>query len=106
MGSIPQEARKRVAIALALATNPGLLLLDEPAAGINHEETGGLTDLIRKVVESGVTVCLVEHKMRMVMSLSDRHCRNRKKDEVPPGRGPLEEISNSLSQETNLLAVE
>ncbi len=72
VGSIPQEARKRVAIALALVTEPRLLLLDEPAAGINHEETGGLTDLIRKVVESGVAVCLVEHKMRMVMDLSDR----------------------------------
>ena len=42
------------------------------AAGINHEETGGLTELIRKVVESGIAVCLVEHKMRMVMDLSDR----------------------------------
>ena len=72
VGSIPQEARKRVAIALALATEPRLLLLDEPAAGINPQETSGIASLIRKVVESGVTVCLVEHKMRMVMNLSDR----------------------------------
>ena len=72
VGSIPQEARKRVAIALALVAEPRLLLLDEPAAGINEEETSGLTSLIRKVVESGVAVCLVEHKMRMVMDLSDR----------------------------------
>lgn len=70
--SISQEARKRVALALALATEPRLLLLDEPAAGINPEETRSITALIRKVVESGVTVCLVEHKMRMVMRLSDR----------------------------------
>jgi len=72
VGSIPQEARKRVAIALALVAEPQLLLLDEPAAGINEEETSGLTALIRKVVESGIAVCLVEHKMRMVMDLSDR----------------------------------
>jgi len=67
-----QEARKRVAIALALATEPRVLLLDEPAAGINPHETEGLTALIRRVaVERGVTVCLVEHKMRMIMDLSD-----------------------------------
>ena len=72
VGNIPQEARKRVAIALALVTGPRLLLLDEPAAGINMEETKGITALIQRVVESGVTVCLVEHKMRMVMSISDR----------------------------------
>lgn len=71
VGSISQEARKRVAIALALVTEPKLLLLDEPAAGINPHETEGITDLIRAVVGSGVTVCLVEHKMRMVMDLSD-----------------------------------
>jgi len=71
VGSISQEARKRVAIALALVTEPKLLLLDEPAAGINPHETEGLTTLIRAVVDSGVTVCLVEHKMRMVMDLSD-----------------------------------
>ena len=71
VANISQEARKRVAIALALATGPRLLLLDEPAAGINPHETDGLSTLIRSVVERGVTVCLVEHKMRMVMGLSD-----------------------------------
>jgi branched-chain amino acid transport system ATP-binding protein len=71
VANISQEARKRVAIALALATEPRLLLLDEPAAGINPHETEGLSALIRSVVERGVTVCLVEHKMRMVMDLSD-----------------------------------
>ncbi len=71
VANISQEARKRVAIALALATEPRLLLLDEPAAGINPHETDGLSRLIRSVVERGVTVCLVEHKMRMVMDLSD-----------------------------------
>ncbi len=72
VANISQEARKRVAIALALATEPRVLLLDEPAAGINPHETEGLTALIRAVAtERGVTVCLVEHKMRMVMDLSD-----------------------------------
>ena len=71
VANISQEAGKRVAIALALATEPRLLLLDEPAAGINPHETEGLSALIRSVVERGVTVCLVEHKMRMVMDLSD-----------------------------------
>ncbi|MFW6206450.1 MAG: ABC transporter ATP-binding protein [Gemmatimonadota bacterium] len=72
VGSISQEERKRVALALALVTEPKLLLLDEPAAGINPHETEGITALIRAVVRRGVTVCLVEHKMRMVMDLSDR----------------------------------
>jgi branched-chain amino acid transport system ATP-binding protein len=71
VANISQEAGKRVAIALALATEPKLLLLDEPAAGINPHETDGLSALIRSIVQRGVTVCLVEHKMRMVMDLSD-----------------------------------
>ena len=68
---ITQEQRKRVAIALALATDPKLILLDEPAGGINPEETARLADLIRKLALSGLTVCLVEHKMDMVMRLAD-----------------------------------
>jgi branched-chain amino acid transport system ATP-binding protein len=72
VANVSQEARKRVAIALALATEPRVLLLDEPAAGINPHETDGLTALIRSVaVERGITVCLVEHKMRVIMDLSD-----------------------------------
>jgi branched-chain amino acid transport system ATP-binding protein len=69
-GDISQEERKRVAIALALATGPRLVLLDEPAGGINPEETAALTDLIRRMVANGLTVCLIEHKMDMVMSLA------------------------------------
>ena len=71
-GDISQEERKRVAFALALATEPKLLLLDEPAGGVNPEETVGLADLIRKIVAHGMTVCLIEHKMDMIMSLADR----------------------------------
>jgi branched-chain amino acid transport system ATP-binding protein len=71
-GDISQEQRKRVAFALALATDPTLLLLDEPAGGVNPEETAGLADLIRKMKRSGLTVCLIEHKMDMIMNLADR----------------------------------
>lgn len=70
-GDITQEQRKRVAFALALATEPKLVLLDEPAGGINPEETAGLSELISKMVRNGLTVCLVEHKMDMIMKLAD-----------------------------------
>ena len=71
-GDISQEERKRVAFALALSTDPQLLLLDEPAGGVNPDETVGLAELIRKMVRSGITVCLIEHKMDMIMSLADK----------------------------------
>ena len=71
-GDITQEERKRVAFALALSTDPQLLLLDEPAGGVNPEETVGFADLIRKFVRHGITVCLIEHKMDMIMSLADK----------------------------------
>ena len=71
-GDISQEERKRVAFALALSTDPKLVLLDEPAGGVNPEETVGLADLIRKFVRHGITVCLIEHKMDMIMSLADK----------------------------------
>lgn len=70
--SISQEAAKRLAIGLGLISEPRLLLLDEPAAGINHDETAGLARLIKKIQKSGITVCLIEHKMQMVMNLADR----------------------------------
>ena len=69
---ISQEERKRVAFALALATDPKLVLLDEPAGGVNPEETVGLAELVRKMARSGLTVCLIEHKMDMIMSLADK----------------------------------
>ena len=71
-GDITQEERKRVAFALALATEPALVLLDEPAGGVNPEETAGLAELIRKMVRNGLTVCLIEHKMDMIMRLADK----------------------------------
>lgn len=68
---MPYGALKRLEIARALAAKPAILLLDEPAAGLNHTETAEIEELVRKVAESGVTVVLVEHDMRMVMNLSD-----------------------------------
>ncbi len=71
-GMLTEEAQKRLSIAMVLATDPRLVLLDEPTGGVNMEEVGGLMELVRKVCASGVTVCLIEHKMRMVMGISDR----------------------------------
>ncbi|EYB68658.1 ABC transporter [Deinococcus phoenicis] len=71
-GALTQEGQKRVGIAMALASDPRLLLLDEPAAGMNPEETVSLMGLIRELVAGGLTVALVEHKMSLVMGLADR----------------------------------
>jgi branched-chain amino acid transport system ATP-binding protein len=72
VASISQEEQKRVAIALALSTDPKLVLLDEPAAGINADETSGLAELIKKMKQAGLTICIIEHKMQMIMNLADR----------------------------------
>lgn len=72
IADITQEERKRVAFALALATDPKIILLDEPAAGVNPEETEGFAELMRKMVDNGLTLCLIEHKMEMIMSLADK----------------------------------
>lgn len=70
--SLPYGQQRLVEIARALATEPDLLLLDEPAAGMNPSETEDLMNLIYKIREKGVTVLLVEHNMRLVMRISDR----------------------------------
>lgn len=64
--------QRRLEIARALASNPRLLLLDEPAAGMNETETEDLFDLIKKVQKRGITVLLIEHDMPFVMKLCDR----------------------------------
>jgi branched-chain amino acid transport system ATP-binding protein len=71
-GSLPYGALKRLELARALASEPILLLLDEPAAGCNPVETEELDRVIRSIVNDGVTVVLVEHDMRLVMNISDR----------------------------------
>jgi len=69
--AMPYGSLKRLEIARALATRPRLLLLDEPAAGLNPTETLEIDSLISKLAESGITVVLVEHNMRLVMGVSD-----------------------------------
>ncbi len=69
--AMPYGALKRLEIARALAVEPRLLLLDEPAAGLNPRETADIDTLIQKVAASGVTVMLVEHDMKLVMGISD-----------------------------------
>lgn len=70
-GSLPYGLQRRLEIARALATHPRLLLLDEPAAGLNPQETQELTQLIRQISDLGITVMLIEHHMDLVMAVSD-----------------------------------
>ena len=70
--SLPQGHLRALGIAIGLATNPKVLLLDEPFAGMNHDETMHAVDLVRGVRGRGVTVMLVEHDMPAVMKISDR----------------------------------
>lgn len=71
-GALPYGAAKRLEIARALATDPAVLMLDEPAAGCNPVETEEIEAMIRRIAGLGVTVVLVEHDMKLVMRVSDR----------------------------------
>ena len=88
-GGLPFGTLKRVELARALVAKPTLLLLDEPAGGLNHEEVGELADVIRTLRQDfDLTILLVEHHMNLVMSVSDRvHVLNfgRKIAEGTPG---------------------
>ncbi len=70
--SLPIASRKRLEITRALATQPRLLLLDETAAGLNPAEVDQAIDLIKKIRDSGITIIIVEHIMKIIMSISDR----------------------------------
>ncbi|WP_144475614.1 ABC transporter ATP-binding protein [Cytobacillus oceanisediminis] len=70
--SLSYGQQRRLEIARALASDPQLLLLDEPAAGMNETETSSLFELIKKIQANGVTVLLIEHDMPLVMNLCDR----------------------------------
>jgi branched-chain amino acid transport system ATP-binding protein len=72
VSSLSYANRRRTEIARALALRPSLLLLDEPTAGMNPSETAELTEQVRAIRDRGVTVVLIEHKLPLVMSLSDR----------------------------------
>ncbi|GIM91497.1 branched-chain amino acid ABC transporter ATP-binding protein/permease [Paractinoplanes toevensis] len=70
--SLPYGIQRRVEIARAVAAGPSLLLLDEPAAGLNGEEVRQLSEIVRSVRDSGITVIIIEHNMGLVMSLCER----------------------------------
>ena len=70
--NLPYGAQRRLEMARALAAEPKLMLLDEPAAGMNAHETAELLELIRKLKERGITVVLIEHDMKLVMGISER----------------------------------
>lgn len=71
-GALPLGRQKILEIARGLATEPRLLLLDEPAGGLNMRETEELGELIQKICKEGITVMLVEHDMNLIMDISDR----------------------------------
>ena len=70
-GALPHVDRRLVEIARALAIRPQVLLLDEPAAGLSHKDTGDLGGLLRRIAEIGIAVLIVEHDMTLVMAISD-----------------------------------
>jgi branched-chain amino acid transport system ATP-binding protein len=70
--NLPYGDQRRLEIARALATEPKLLLLDEPAAGMNPQESHKLTELVGKVRDLGITILLIEHDMKVVMDIADR----------------------------------
>src|SRR5690606_111271 len=70
--SLAYHNRRRVEIARALALRPRLLLLDEPTAGMNPSETAEMLEIIRALKARGLTILLIEHKLELVMELSDR----------------------------------
>ncbi|MGP6140676.1 ABC transporter ATP-binding protein [Jeotgalibaca sp. A127] len=70
--SLPYGKQRRLEIARALASKPKLLLLDEPAAGMNDSETERLMDLMRKISALGITIIVIEHDMNLMMNICDR----------------------------------
>ena len=75
VATLPYGTRKKIEVVRALISRPKLLLLDEPAAGLNPVETANLRDFLMKVSQAGVTLLVVEHDMSFVRSLCDRsHC--------------------------------
>lgn len=70
--NLPYGDQRRLEIGRALAAKPVMLLLDEPAAGMNPTETSALMDLIRKIRDMGITILLIEHDMKLVMNICDR----------------------------------
>jgi branched-chain amino acid transport system ATP-binding protein len=91
--NLPYGEQRRVEIARALARGPRLLLLDEPAAGLNHGEKQELLDLLRRIGQLGIALVLIEHDMGLVMQVSDRIVVLNFGKEI--AEGSPEEIRNS-----------
>jgi branched-chain amino acid transport system ATP-binding protein len=72
--NLPHGQKRLMEIARALATEPKLILLDEPSAGMNEKEIQDLVELIHNIRNRGVTLILIEHNMPLVMNISDRIC--------------------------------
>ena len=72
VSTLSQGEQRRLSIGIALASDPKMILFDEPTGGLIQEDTEHITQLIRKINQNGTTVCLIEHKMRMVMDLAHR----------------------------------
>lgn len=70
--ALSQEEQKRLAIGIAMVSKPRILLLDEPTGGLIQEETDRITHLIESIRDQGTTVCIIEHKMQMIMGLANR----------------------------------
>jgi len=73
-GSLSYGQQRLLEIAQALASEPSLLLLDEPAAGMNTKEKNDLMELVRKIQDTGVTILIVEHDMKLIMRIADQIC--------------------------------
>jgi branched-chain amino acid transport system ATP-binding protein len=72
--NLPHGHQRMLGVAIALATNPELILMDEPVTGMNTEETDSMVNKIREIRNKGITTLVVEHDMRLVMNISDRLC--------------------------------
>jgi len=70
--NIPQAMQRHLDIGIALATEPSLLLLDEPAAGMNPEETSRLVELIKRIQSKGIAILIIEHDMNVIMDVCER----------------------------------
>jgi branched-chain amino acid transport system ATP-binding protein len=91
--SLPLGKRKKLEIARALATQPEMLLLDESFAGLNPSEQNELINIIRKVKAKGITIMIIEHHMKVIMSLSDRVVVLNYGEKI--GEGTPQEIGNN-----------
>ncbi|WP_449241127.1 ABC transporter ATP-binding protein [Desulfoscipio gibsoniae] len=95
VSTLSQEEQKRLAIGIALMSDPKIILLDEPTGGLIQEDTDSITVLIRKMKQAGITVIIIEHKMRMIMDLADKIVVLNYGEKIADG--PPEEVSKDAA---------